>query len=204
MKLIQTLYLQPSKNPFKDSFGWTSPMYHLMGWTLSCLQLKKIYPKVEIYTNSSAAKLLIDTLELPYDKVNVTHDDLHLANENLWALPKIFTYSLQDTPFLHVDGDVFIFREFPIDLLNGMLIAQNLEEATEYYFSSQKELMKHFKYFPECVKNDFYSPQPIQAVNAGILGGNDLSFIHEYTNNAFEYIEQNRDCFSLTNALSSI
>lgn len=199
MKLIQTLYLQPSKNPFKDSFGWISPMYHLMGWTLSCLQLKKIYPKVEIYTNSSAAKLLIDTLELPYDKVNVTHDDLHLANENLWALPKIFTYSLQDTPFLHVDGDVFIFREFPIDLLNGMLIAQNLEEATEYYFSSQKELMKHFKYFPECVKNDFYAPQPIQAVNAGILGGNDLSFIHEYTNNAFEYIEQNRDCFSLIN-----
>jgi hypothetical protein len=96
MKLIQTLYLQPSKNPFKDSFGWTSPMYHLMGWTLSCLQLKKIYPKVEIYTNSSAAKLLIDTLELPYDKVNVTHDNLYLANENLWALPKIFTYSLQD------------------------------------------------------------------------------------------------------------
>ena len=99
MNFIQTLYINNFKNPFKYNFGWVAPEYHLMSWALSCLQLHKTYNKVELYANSSAAKLLIDTLELPYSSVHVTHDSLKLVNENLWALPKIFTYSLQKGSF---------------------------------------------------------------------------------------------------------
>ena len=98
MNFIQTLYISSSKHPFKHSFGWATPQYHLMGWALSYLQLNKLYGTVELYANSNAAKLLIDTLDLPYSKVHVTHDSLVLINENLWALPKTFTYSLQKEP----------------------------------------------------------------------------------------------------------
>jgi hypothetical protein len=101
MKFIQTLFI--NKDLFKNTFGWAAPEYHLMSWALSSLQLQKIYQRVELYTNSNAAKILIDTLELPYYKVNITHDNINTANENLWALPKIITYSLQDDPFLHLD-----------------------------------------------------------------------------------------------------
>lgn len=34
-------------------------------------------------------------------------------------------------------------------------------------------------------------PTPIKAVNAGILGGNNIAFIKEYTCVAFEYINKN-------------
>lgn len=148
MNFIQTLYIANSRHPFKHSFGWAAPEYHLMGWALSCLQLNKLYGSVELYANSNAAKLLIDELELRYSKVNVTHDSLVLINENLWALPKIFTYSLQHNPFVHLDGDVFIFNHFSHALFQNGLIAQNLEEATSYYLTTQKELLQNFTFFP--------------------------------------------------------
>lgn len=199
MKLIQTLYIDDSKDPYRDGFGWKTPQFHLMSWALSCLQLNKLYGEIELYANTSAACLLIDTLGLPYKKINLTHDKLRIANQNLWALPKLYTYSLQEKPFLHIDGDVFIFQRFPNKLLECELIAQNIEVATEHYSSTQKELMAHFSYFPECVHNDFCSGIPIKAVNAGILGGNDITFIKGYANEAFEYVNRNESKLPLVN-----
>ena len=194
MNFIQTLCIHSDKNPFHDTFGWASPEYHLMGWALSCLQLYKLYGRVELFANDKAIDLLINTLQLPYSKVHPTHNRLVLPHNELWALPKIYTYSLQKESFLHIDGDVFLFNPFNSNLLSGELIAQNMEIATDgYYTVTQKELMQYFTFFPPCVKKDFESGIPIQAVNAGILGGHNLSFIHEYTNSAFEYIRKNAD-----------
>lgn len=191
MKFIQTLHFDKSINPFKHSFGWAAPEYHLMGWALSCLQIQRLYKRVDLYCNSKAASLLKDELGLPYSNVYVTHDDLNIVNEKLWALPKVFTYSLQNEPFLHLDGDVFLFKELPTSLLGSELIAQNIEIASDYYLSTQMELMKYFTYFPNCVKSDFYSTNPFRAVNAGILGGSDIMFIKEYADLAFKYINEN-------------
>jgi hypothetical protein len=195
MRFIQTLYIDKTKNPFKDTFGWVAPEYHIMGWALSCLQLQKIYGNVELFANSKAAKLLIDILQLPYQKVFTTHDRLILPHKELWALPKLYTYSLQNEPFLHIDGDVFLFKQFDNLFLDGDLIAQNIEEATEYYTSTQRELMKYFTFFPNCVRKDFEKSEPINAVNAGILGGKNIGFISKYTQKAFEYINKNVDNF---------
>ena len=200
MNYIQTLYFDTTKDPFRDFFGWAAPEYHLMGWALSCLQLHKLYRKITLYANSSAAHLLIDTLQLPYSFVHI-HDQLSLIHPDLWALPKIYTYSLQDQPFLHIDGDVFLFKPFDSSLLAGELIAQNVEEATEYYyFPTQQELTRYFTFFPSCVKKDFESGKPIQACNAGVLGGNNMSFFLEYTSTVFEYIRKNADHLKNINA----
>ena len=191
MNFIQTLYIHSNKDPFRDPFGWVSPEYHLMSWALSCLQLKQFYKEVYLYANTPAACLLIDGLQLPYTDVFCTHDQLTLPHQELWALPKIYTYRLQKEPFLHIDGDVFLFGRLPEPLLSHGLIAQNPEIATDYYISTQKELVNHFTFFPPCVKADFEAPVPIQAVNAGILGGQNIPFINEYANLAFEYIDKN-------------
>lgn len=191
MNLIQTLYIDTQKNPFKDSFGWVAPEYHLMGWALSCLQLHKIYGNISLFANSPGAHLLIDTLQLPYSEVHLSHDQLTLIHPNLWALPKIYTYSLQKQPFLHIDGDVFLFQPFNADLLRGELIAQNMESTTDYSAPVQEDLMRYFIYLPPCVKKDFESKISAYSVNAGILGGNNVSFFHDYTALAFDYIHNN-------------
>jgi hypothetical protein len=199
MNIIQTLYINSGTDPLSNSFGWVAPEYHIMSWALSCLQLRKLYPVVDLHANSSAAKLLIDTLGLPYSNVHLTHDQLTLVDPRLWALPKIHTYSLQQDPFLHVDGDVFLFNKFDECLLNSELIAQNIEQATSYYLSTQKQLIEHFNYFPKCVKADFESGIPIRAVNAGILGGNNVGFINEYANEVFTYINKNSNKLKYVN-----
>ena len=123
------------------------------GLGLSSLLLHKIYGKVALYANSPAARLLIDTLQLPYSEIRITHDKLTLPHPDLWALPKIYTCSLQEQPFLHIDGDVFIFKPFDDGLLEGQLIAQNIEvETKDYYKPVKKALIQNFAFLPPCVK----------------------------------------------------
>ena len=194
MNIIQTLYLDSTKDEFYDSFGWAAPEYHLMGWALSCLQLHKLYGNITLFSNTKAAHLLIDLLKLPYNKVHITHDKLSMIHPDLWALPKIYTYSIQEQPFLHIDGDVFIFKPLNPELLQGELIAQNVEVATEnYYMLAQKELTCQFTFFPPCVKKDFESGIPFQACNAGILGGSNIAFFSDYSIFVFDYIKKNAD-----------
>jgi hypothetical protein len=200
MKFIQTFCFEKSINPLKQPFGCAAPEYHLMGWALSCLQLQRLYGHVDLYCNDKAASLLKDQLGLPYTNVYESHDDLNIVNENLWALHKIFTYSLQNEPFLHLDGDVFLFKELPLSLLGSELIAQNMEEATpDVYSNTQKGLMKHFSYFPDCVNSEFINTIPIKAVNAGILGGRNTIFMKEYAEMAFRYVNRNAQHLSLIN-----
>ena len=58
-----------------------------MGWALSCLQLRKFYPRISLYTNTPAAQLLIETLSLPCTNVHLLYDLLTLAHPQLWAQP---------------------------------------------------------------------------------------------------------------------
>lgn len=199
MKIVQTFDISSESNLLTDSFGWYAPEYHLMSWALSCLQLKKFYHNVCLYTNEKGAKWLGDILQLPYRNIYLSHSAFSRPHEDLWALPKIYTYSQQNEPFLHVDGDVFIFKAFSEDLIQQPLIAQNEEVATDYYASVQKQIQQHFRYLPEVVSNDFKCSEPIRAVNAGILGGTDITFYKKYTDLAFEYVNRNMDVLSYVN-----
>lgn len=191
MRFIQTLYFPRSADLLYDGLGWYRPEFHLMGWALSCLQLLKYYNNVELYTTDEGARWLIDLLGLPYTKVHTDLANFSLPHPKLWALPKVYTYSLQEKPFLHVDGDVFLFERLPHRLLEGELICQNIEKGTDYYISAQKQIMQNFCYFPSMVKNDFCHKQTLYAVNAGLLGGNDLNFFRRYTKEAFTYVDTN-------------
>lgn len=138
-------------------------------------------------------------MDLPYYNYYISYDDLNIPHEKLWAMPKIFTYSLKMEAFIDLDGDVFLFGKLTDELLNGSLISQKVEEATDYYLKTPVELMSNFNYFPNCVKNDFKSNIPVNAVNAGILGGSNINFIKEYFEEAFKYINKNISCLPSVN-----
>jgi len=104
MNIIQSSWACNQPDLLTANSGWLAPEYNLMSWALSCLQLKQYYPDVVLYSDSVSAKMLIDTLQLPYTEVVCNLDVLNKYHPQLWALPKIHTYSQQETPFLHVDG----------------------------------------------------------------------------------------------------
>ncbi len=197
MRIIQSIWTATNADMLNNSFGWLSPEYHLMGWALSCLQLKQFYPKVVLYADTTASKMLIDTLKLPYDEVVCNLDTLNHYDTRLWALPKIKAYSLQEQPFLHVDGDVFVWKKFDDTLLNSPLIAQNKDEITSFV-KTIKNLETNFSFFPDEIIADRKTNENIQSYNAGIYGGSDITFFKEYAFKAFEFVNKNKRHFSKT------
>jgi len=199
MRIIQSLWSGKQTDLLKHNAGWASPEYHLMSWALSCLQLTQFYDNVTLYTDSASAGMLIDKLKLPYAEVVCNLDKLNKYDPGLWALAKIDTYQQQEKPFLHVDGDVFIWKAFDQNLLSGDLIAQNKEAATDYYEKIMLALETSLSYFPQEIIDDRNSNKLIYAFNAGILGGNDIPFFKEYTSKAFEFVERNAETLGKIN-----
>jgi hypothetical protein len=196
MKMIQSLWSCNQKDLLKFCAGWYAPEYHLMAWALSCLQLKKYHDEVILYSDSVSAKMLIDKLRLPYTDVICNLDKLNKCHPQLWALPKINTYELQSSPFLHVDGDVFIWEPFHNKLLNSDLIAQNAEIATNHYEMIMQSLEVQLAYIPEEIVKERRGNNIIYAYNAGILGGSDIAFFRSYTQKAKKFISNNTANFS--------
>lgn len=198
LKIIQTLFIETTKNPLKSSLGFVSAEFNWMSWALSCLQLKKIYGKVELFTNKKGKQVLIDELQLPYSKVHVVLDKIDFPR-TLWAYIKLYTYSIQKEPFLHIDGDVFIWKKLIEPEDKQGLIVQNMEEADHFYRPLYNDLIKKDFELPESVKLELDAGLPLFSINAGIIGGTDMLFFKEYTTQAFKFIYDNLSKFTLIN-----
>lgn len=53
---------------------------------------------------------------------------------------KYLAYSNQKEPFIHIDGDVFIWKPFSKEIETADLIAQNKEVGTKYYGCMMNDL----------------------------------------------------------------
>ena len=150
MKFIQTFW-SAGLDPLKHGFGWSHPEYNLMSWALSCLSLRRHYDHVVLYTDSIGKHVLIDLLHLPYTEVNVVFDDFECLPQH-WALAKIYTYSLQKEPFIHVDGDVYLSHPLSNDVLSAPLVAQNKEVGTDYYQNMINRIVNNPNIkLPDCI-----------------------------------------------------
>jgi hypothetical protein len=191
MKIVQTLWTKPGLNA-----SWLDTRFHYLSWALSCLQLRKYYNDVELYTDEVGKYLLIDKFKLPYTKVHLTLDNLENPTY-LWGIPKLLTYSMQTTPFLHIDGDVFLYKKIPEDFVRDTdFIFQNeeIDSNTEDGFYSEMFnnlfSIKPQEQFPEWMRA--IDRNCIKAFNAGVLGGSNLAFIKEYTDAAFSFLDKER------------
>jgi len=199
MRIIQSFWSKPINSKFENNLlnrssgGWRSKKVFYMAWALSCLQLKRVYPNIELelVTDSEGKKVLIDRMKLPYDSVSLELDGLNEYDENLWAIGKIRTYNLQKEPFIHVDGDVFIWGNILDGTFQKELCAQSIDNRTWYYSKSAKMVLDHFTYLPSDIKN-YLKSEPIYGVNAGILGGRNIEFIQEYSSMAMDLVNRNR------------
>ncbi|HEV9035430.1 MAG TPA: DUF6734 family protein [Puia sp.] len=206
MKIIQSFWTLPMlkreaaapENRF--SGGWCEMKYHLMSWAYSCLQLRCFYDEVELITDQAGKELLIDRLQLPYTHVKVVLDNLNGYDPNWWAIGKVYAFGLQDQPFLHVDGDVFIWEPFPERLVKAALVSQHLEYAYPFYKEVLGFLLNRGAYIPKDILSGAEGQTALHAFNGGIIGGNDLAFFKEYVLEAWKFIRQNQAISDAPNA----
>ncbi len=189
MKIIQSFW-SGNQNNINDGYGWYSPRYNWISWILSCHQLIKYYDNVELYTDDFGYDILINKLQLPYTKVHVVLNELDIYPKDLWAIAKIKVYSLQEEPFIHIDGDVFIWEKFPESFTKSKLIAQNLENTTGYYREMWEEISTSITFIPEELSS-FHNGTSNLCCNMGIIGGSDIDFFKEYCSKSFEFVNRN-------------
>jgi len=197
MKIVHSFWSKPFKESAitndKSHGGWRHPKYHYMSWALSCLSFKSVYNTIELVTDTEGKELLIDTLKLPYTTVQVALDRLHKYPAKLWAVGKLQAYAEQEEPFLHVDGDVYIWEKFHANLESAPLVGQHLEREEGHYKYGIKQLEAAHIALPKVCSEDFEKLQSIGATNAGILGGNNIQFFKNYVRHAFTLINENLD-----------
>lgn len=201
MKIVQTYYsYTDNENPIYDTAGFLTADMNWKSMALSCILLKKHYGRVTLYCNSSV-KQIVGELNIPYDEIFVIPDFMQeYKGCNLWALPKIFTYSQQKTPFLHVDCDWFMFDKLSSQIEMSDVIGQNIEYDDQYY--NKRTFEKMLKYgcvFPLWIKNAIESTPVLRVINAGILGGQDITFIQEYVELIKKFIHLNIDALRKIN-----
>ncbi len=204
MKIVHSFWSKPSfkaSEHVKDDRiigGWLDQPHFLMSWALSCLRSKTFYSDVELVTDQVGKRLLIDTLQLPYTKVHVALDKLEAYHQDLWAIGKIYTYALQNEPFLHIDSDVFIWEKFDERISSAALVAQNLEYDLKFYKTSLAQIEPLFK-LPAVMQLDRAKKNTVIAANAGVIGGNNLDFFKYFSATAFDFLDQNEELLSQIN-----
>ncbi|MDO6434603.1 hypothetical protein Q4E93_28590 [Flavitalea sp. BT771] len=195
MKIIQSFWSKPGqvkKEP--NRCGWAAKKYHYFSWALSCLQFRQFYDEVELVTDKAGHELLIEKLELPYTSCKIALDILNDYPPGLFAVGKLYAYSIQEAPFLHADGDVFIWKKFDEGFLRAPLVSQ-FEEAGDAFHPSYFEIfikmVNHFDFCPDVLTASLGRNGSIKGVNAGVIGGTDVGFFREYGRQAFEFIDRN-------------
>jgi len=189
MKIVQSFW-SGNRNLTEHGFGWLSPQYHVMAWALSCLKLKEHYDDLHLYTDSYGISILIDYLDLPYKTIHNHYDHINHYDKSLWALAKILTFSSQEEPFIHVDGDIFIWDKFSPLLENADLLAQNVEFGTSYYKTQMNGVRKNMSSIPTFLEKEL-NKESISSYNMGLFGGSDIDFIKRYCSNALGVIDNN-------------
>lgn len=178
MRAIQTLWC--GDRSLKNSqFWWSHAEYNLFSWALSCLSLREAFGEVTLYTDSEGARMLVDTLKLPYTEVKVVYDGFDCLTCH-WALAKVKTYALQNEPFLHIDGDIYVPKPLGADILASPLITQNEEIATEYYRNMIERFLsiEGLKLEPRMLAA--LRAESVPSYNLGFCGGNDLVFFKDF------------------------
>lgn len=197
MKIVQSFWTKPMLTTGDDhrvqalSGGWLDRKFHFMSWALSCLQLTRYYDEVELVTDSLGKYLLVEKLGLPYTRVVEVLDSINHYDSSLWAMGKLVAFQQQQTPFLHVDSDVYIWEPFSREVEEAPLVAQNLEQGYKFYATLLDQIEKHFPYIPEAIRINQLREHSANAYNAGILGGNNLPFFREYTQEARRFVDIN-------------
>jgi len=169
---------------------WASETHHWLSWVLSLETARRHYSETCLYTDSKGADILVDRLGLKFSQFSTDLDALADEDPGWWSLGKLYTYSVQQEPFVHIDSDVYLWKRLPEHIESADVFAQNPEPFPE---------LGDLCYRPECVDRAFQAAggwlpeewhwyrQRLSRQRGeccGIFGGQRTDFIRHYANQA--------------------
>lgn len=197
MKIIQSFWSKPSLHSdtllvdARFNGGWPHRMVNYYSWAFSCLQLCKLYKEVELVTDDIGKEILVDKMRLPYTNISLALNDIDSYNHGLWTFGKVCAYGSQNGPFLHVDHDVFLWKELEQHVAGAALAAQHLELKGQPYSNMFLHICDTFRNVPSYFR-PLYDMGFSPSWNTGVFGGNNIPFIQSYCAEVYSFLNRNK------------
>jgi hypothetical protein len=182
---VQTFWLNEVD---KNWQFWGCKQNLMVSCSLSYFLLKKHFTKVKLVCNEYGRKFMTNELGLQFDNVDIIDLEETELNEFVWSIYKLYAYSIQNEPFVHIDTDFFMFEKPPKEYLEAEVFAQNLEINHPIYTTIRMNAVSSGLKLPEYVK---LAQNPAVALNVGIIGGQNLKFFKDFYLLAKSLIEEN-------------
>ena len=184
MKIVQSFWSKPLLDNegimLKKETSWYNKRMFYQGLALSATLMHKYHSgNTILVTDVFGKKLLVDYLQLPYDKVIVELDKLNKYNSGLWALGKIYTYSIMNEPFIHIDFDYFLANKFEQSVIEAPLVAyvNDIIKVNNGYGLMLDNYLEKLNVSNKVKR--FIHNRYQEAHNAGVLGGTELNIFKE-------------------------
>lgn len=198
MKIIQSFYQIDDKTCYNAGNNSDNYLINFYSLLLSYATLKKLYGHVTMYCNEDACDKMLKYI--PYDDIVKTNPlNVHSGNyRNEWGLLKFHVFGLQKEPFIHVDGDVFIFKDLFSHFINDKsykCIVQSIEIDKKYaiydtFYFANKDKLINIELVDESIINESYQQYgSIIGYNNGVIGFNDMKFMRKYIKSAMNMNE---------------
>lgn len=182
MKALYTFWSKPLK---ENLARCNSEKNFIMMFVYSMLWAAKWFEKVELNTDHYGYNIF-KHFETSKIKIQNTLNHFEALDPYLfWAYPKLYSLAIQDESFIHIDGDIFIFRKLKDKIFEGDFGFQNLEQT---YFKRTYEKIIQF-----CDKNlknkpQRWDPNLNSAINCGLMyfkNPKDAKDFHDETKKYF-------------------
>ncbi len=184
--------------PFRrgEGSGWLTPYHAYLSWVLSVECARQYYPDTALITDNAGAELLVDRLGLRFTHVSLELNQLRGRDPDWWALGKLYAYRMQTEPFVHLDGDVFLWKRLPPELEAAAVFAQSPEtfdpdDGERYY--PVRAVERTVPWLPEEWRWHTAGAGTRTASCCGILGGTRVDLLAEYADLGIRIVEDPRN-----------
>jgi hypothetical protein len=160
-------------------------------YALSNFLVKKNHPNFQtvFYGDEGSLKLFSN---IQFDNFEIISNNiLKDIPRELWTLGKLCSMLQVNEPFLHIDGDMLLFKPLQNNFLNKDIICFHDESFFNHAIDNMQNVLG-------------IQPEHCQGItpisyNCGIFGGQDFKSIHYAINTVLNFVVQNKD--SITNMI---
>ncbi len=194
MRAVWSLWTKPFQHC--EGSVWHSQYHAMLSWALSVALARRHYTETHLVTDDRGAALLVDELRLPFTHVSRELNRLDDHDADWWALGKLYSYRLQTEPFVHIDGDVFLWKPLPAELQQSVVFAQSPEtfdpDAKHTYYPA-RAVEQTIPWLPRVWREYTTGTGTRTASCCGILGGVDTHLIASYADLGIRIAECRRN-----------
>jgi len=159
------------------------PDQHIINMHKVCSYfLKQNFIEVNFLTDSESLPYFKD---IKFDNISLELDNVPKEYNETWSISKLYAYKIiakKGDPFIHVDYDVILWKGIEEKFKKADLFAQHIE-ANSYNHYQVKKIKNN------CPNLYIMGALNVKdAINVGVIGGNDVEFLYDYSKSALDII----------------